>query len=142
MIEKSWNFHSVYCENFLPNFREIDFIDFQLFVYTFHKFIYFQELHLLLLTKMKSTLLTSTNGVWKEFEWFQIQSTKVWNVCILKSIWESRVWLIQWMKLVLKNCWKIIEECPQCGNYGNLLLHLFDENFVKVTFLVKKLLKS
>ena len=27
----------------------------------------------------------------------------------------------------------------QCGNYGNSLSHLFDRNFVKVTFLLKKL---
>ena len=30
----------------------------------------------------------------------------------------------------------------QCGNYGNSLSHLFDKNFVKVTFLLKKILKS
>ena len=30
----------------------------------------------------------------------------------------------------------------QCGNYGNLLSHFFDKNFVKVTFLLKKILKS
>jgi len=26
----------------------------------------------------------------------------------------------------------------QCGNYGNLLSHSFDKNFVKVTFLLKE----
>ena len=46
------------------------------------------------------------------------------------------------MKLVLKNYWKIIEELTQCGNYGNLLLHLFDKNFVKVTEEVTKELIS
>ena len=30
----------------------------------------------------------------------------------------------------------------QCGNCGNSLSHFSDKNFVKVTFLVKKLLKS
>ena len=32
----------------------------------------------------------------------------------------------------------------QCGNYGGNLLspHFFDKNFVKVTFLQKKILKS
>ena len=29
-----------------------------------------------------------------------------------------------------------------CGNYGNLPSHVFDKNFVKATFLLKKLLKS
>ena len=32
--------------------------------------------------------------------------------------------------------------CAQCGNYGNLLSRFFDKNFVKVTFLLKKILKS
>ena len=27
----------------------------------------------------------------------------------------------------------------QCGNYGNLLSHFFDKNFVKLTFLLKKI---
>ena len=27
---------------------------------------------------------------------------------------------------------------PQCGNYGNLHLHSFDRNFVKATFLIRK----
>ena len=30
----------------------------------------------------------------------------------------------------------------QCGNYRNLLSHFFDKNFVKLTILLKKLLKS
>ena len=30
----------------------------------------------------------------------------------------------------------------KCGNYGNLLSHIFDENFVKPTFFLKELLKS
>ena len=31
----------------------------------------------------------------------------------------------------------------QCGNYGNLLAaHFFDKNFVKATFIQKKILKS
>ena len=31
---------------------------------------------------------------------------------------------------------------PHCGNYGNLLSQFFDKNFVKVTFFMKKILKS
>ena len=31
---------------------------------------------------------------------------------------------------------------PQCGNYGNLLSHFFDKNFVKVILLLQKILKS
>ena len=30
----------------------------------------------------------------------------------------------------------------RCGNYGNILSHYFDKNFVKATFLLKQLLKS
>ena len=32
-------------------------------------------------------------------------------------------------------------ELAQCGNFGNLLSHIFGKNFVKVTCLLKKLLK-
>ena len=31
---------------------------------------------------------------------------------------------------------------PQFGDYGNVLSHFFDKNFVKLTFLLKKILKS
>ena len=33
-------------------------------------------------------------------------------------------------------------QCAQCGNYGNSLSHYFGKNFVKVTYLLKKILKS
>ena len=35
-----------------------------------------------------------------------------------------------------------IYQVKKCGNYGNSLSHFFDKNFVKVTFLLKKMLKS
>ena len=38
-----------------------------------------------------------------------------------------------------KNCGIVI---AQCGNYGNLLSHFLAKNFVKITFLLKKILKS
>ena len=33
-------------------------------------------------------------------------------------------------------------ETAQCGKFGNLVSHFFDKDFVKATFLLKKLLKS
>ena len=37
---------------------------------------------------------------------------------------------------------KLAVHMPLCGNYGNILSHIFGKNFVKVTALLKELLKS
>ena len=79
---------------------------------------------------------------------------------VLYKVWKSRRFTIThlWQKLRESNVFTTenTEEMiwrnfciswlwilySQCGNYGNLLSHFFDKNFVKATFLLKKILKS
>ena len=35
----------------------------------------------------------------------------------------------------------LVSKTAQCGNFGNLLSRIFGKNFVKATFLLKKLVK-
>ena len=44
-------------------------------------------------------------------------------------------------KLFSRNIWSKVS-LSHTGNYGNLLSRIFDKNFVKATFLLKKLLKN
>ena len=37
---------------------------------------------------------------------------------------------------------KLAVHMPLCGNYGNILSHIFGKNFVKVTALLKEILNS
>ena len=49
----------------------------------------------------------------------------------------------QFDEKIVKFCTQSVEIYDtQCGNYRNLLSHFFGKNFVKPTFLLKKLLKS
>ena len=65
-----------------------------------------------------------------------------WKLRCCKTTWKRNL-EIQWMFESFKSTREIMSECSaQCGNYGNLLSHFFDKNFVKVTFLLKKILKS
>ena len=65
---------------------------------------------------------------------------------LLKKFWVGCSKIIPWVSII--SClftisWKCNQAMPaQYENYENLLSHFFDKNFMKATFLQKKLLKS
>ena len=54
----------------------------------------------------------------------------------------GKVWPIAYLASFLNSQSDDKVALTQCGIYGNSLSHIFDKNFVKAKFLLKKLLKS
>ena len=58
------------------------------------------------------------------------------NTGIRRDFSSERGKVMNWNERVEMNEYR--QGKAQCGNYGNLLSHLIDKNFVKATFLLEK----